>query len=157
MNIIPFPQEVQPLTALELLKIFDNEIDSYNTSKLTSHLNSLNDSELNKLITNFLYESISFQRHLSDIVMQSKSSVDTEFYKATIWHMADATHNMPACLSIPKEGETEEPKVMYIEHYLCFLKALKMLSQRFSNLSGHIIIEPYEKYITMLHPWMQHE
>lgn len=145
-----FKNDVLPLTATELVRILDNEIDSYDTLVLRNYLDNLKESDIKKLITSFLYESIIFQRLLSEIVMQSTNSFDTAFYKATIWHIADATHNMPACLSNSKEDDVEEPCVMYVEHYLCFLKAFESLSKKHSNLSGHISLDSYTKYITMI-------
>lgn len=140
------------LTALDLLRAFDNKTDSYNSTKLRNKLKSIPDLDLDFLITEILSETISYQRHLTDTVMNSNKEKDHAFFKAAIWHLSDVLHNMPSSLRLTEDKQSKasiaEEKIMYVEHYFCFLKAFQKLGEIHFSPPDHLVYILHMRYST---------
>lgn len=91
-----------------------------------NRLVSLSNEELVSLAVDVLSVTFNFLRHTAEVFNPDSLSERERFYRAMIWHLSDAVHNLPTHLDVVYADNL----IDYLTEYFVFVECLERLEDR---------------------------
>lgn len=123
-------QELSRSKSSDYMNYFFKERNNKELSKpILNHLESLSYEELKKLAIDILSVTFGFLRYSAEFRGSHTEQLDNvNFYNAIIWHLSDATHNIPTHINEPPikgMGLTS-----YMTEFFVFVEVYERLKDR---------------------------